>query len=94
MKNLKQELLNAGLSDKQALDAIQIFRDYLVANSYDPDLVEEIKIKAKVQYNKLSDKADAIAGKIDDKTDEWISKARHQAKKAADKVSEYLDDEK
>lgn len=102
MKNLIEQLQEqGGLSGEQARTAMRIFRDFLIENGYDPDLSEDIRLKARAQYEKISDKAEELAGKIEaqadqlsDKTEEWIRKARKEAKKAADKLSDYLDDEK
>ncbi len=92
LKDLLKE--RAKLTEKQALAAIDVFRGYLIDKAYDPDIIADIKMKARVQYDKLSDKADTVADKVTGKAEEIIHKARSQAKKAADKLSEYLDDEK
>lgn len=102
MKSLIEQLQQkAKLTEAQARRALEVFRDYLVDNSYDPDLVEDVKLKAKAKYEKLQDKAEKLADKIEgkadklsDKAEEMVHKARQEAKKAADKLSAYLDDEK
>lgn len=95
MKNLEQRLLQEGrLTEAQARRALEIFRDYLLENSYDPDITEDLKLKARAKYDQFSDKAAGVAADLSDKAEEWIHQARRQAKKAADKLSDYLDDEK
>ncbi len=95
MKNLLEQLQKkGGLTQAQAAKAVEIFRDYMVASAYDPDLVQEAKLKARAKYEQLSDKAADMADKLEEKADEMVGKARKQAKRIVDNLSEMLDEKK
>ncbi len=89
MENLLTRLQNeAGFTREQARMAVGIFRDYLVENNDDPDLLEALKIKSKQTINKVKTTYEDLA----DKTGDWADRMEDKAEDWADQMEEKVDD--
>lgn len=102
MENLIKKLqVKAGLSEEQAINTINVVKDYMDEKGIDidwnklaKDKFENIKEQTQSFFGNVKDKAQNYKSKLDNKVDDLALKATIKAQEITKKASEYIDEYK